>query len=441
MTASALADDDVAPPDDILHQDTLTGQWGGYRQQLSDAGIILGADEIVDALGNPVGGQKQGEAFEGRFEVFANIDLAATLGWNGASLHANAYQIHGKGLSADDIGNILTVSNIGATPATRLFTLWLQQSLFDERVSIRLGQIAADDEFFVSQYAALFINSTFGWPAILGINLPSGGPAYPLATPGARVKIALSPSLVASAALLNGDPAPPGTGDPQRRDAGGTSFRTDGGALLIGEFSYAASVRINGDDVPGTYKLGGWYHDGLFADQHFDKEGLSLANPASSNAALLHRGDFGGYVIADQLLLRSSGTSDQGLGVFLRAGADPADRNLIGFHADAGLSYAGPLPGRDHDTIGLGISYEGISGARRALSRDTVQFTGRNLPAADFESALEISYQAQIAPWWTAQPDMQVILHPGARLANPGALTHGVPSDALVLGLRTAVNF
>ena len=61
------------------------------------------------------------------------------------------------------------------------------------------------------------------------------------------------------------------------------------------------------------------------------------------------------------------------------------------------------------------------------------------VPAPDFESALELSYQAQLASWWIIQPDVQWIIHPGGRvldLRNP--LT--VPSaGALVLGLRTAV--
>src|SRR5262249_18821454 len=163
------------------------------------------ADEIMDVLGDPAGGAKQGLAFEGRFEVFANVDLGAALGWAGGIFHANAYQIHGRGLSTHDVANILTVGNIGAMPATRPFAVRIQQSLFDDRLPIRAGQIAADDEFFVSQSATLFINASFGWPSILGINLPSGGPAYPLATPGIRLKQALSPEWTFMAGIFNGD--------------------------------------------------------------------------------------------------------------------------------------------------------------------------------------------------------------------------------------------
>jgi porin len=424
--------------DSLFHRDTLTGDWFGVRKDLANCGIQLGGDEILDALANPIGGRKQGAAFEGRFELFTNVDLGL-VGWKGALFHANAYLIHGNGLSYDDVGNLLTIGNIGATPGTRLFSAWVQQSFLDDALSIRAGQIAADDEFFVSQYAGLFINSTFGWPSILGINLPSGGPAYPLATPGLRLRYALSPALIVSTALFNGDPAPQGPGNPQLRNAAGTDFRLDGGLFWIGEFAYSTSIAMNGDRLPGTYKLGGWYHNGAFADQRFDTTGHSLADPTSSGLPAIHHGDYGGYVIADQLLWRTDGDSDKGLGIFFRAGASPADRNLIAFHLDGGLTYAGLLPGRSNDVLGIGMSYEQVSAAVRHLAGD-LRTTTAIPPLPDFESVLELSYQAQLAPWLVVQPDAQFIFHPGARLPDPANVSSSIPANALVLGMRTAVS-
>ena len=45
------------------------------------------------------------------------------------------------------IGNLLQVSSIEALPTTRLYELWLEQKLFNEKFSIRVGQMAADTEF------------------------------------------------------------------------------------------------------------------------------------------------------------------------------------------------------------------------------------------------------------------------------------------------------
>ena len=83
--------------DAVFEQPTLTGDWGGARARLEDKGIQLGGDEIAETLGNPEGGPRQGWVGEGRFELFANLDLGKLLDWHGAIFHANAYQIHGAG--------------------------------------------------------------------------------------------------------------------------------------------------------------------------------------------------------------------------------------------------------------------------------------------------------------------------------------------------------
>ena len=401
---------------------TLTGDWNGARSSLEAQGLQLGADEIADVLGNVAGGTRQGAAAEGRLEIFANVDLAQVLGWKGAFVRANAYQIHGKGLTATRLNNLVAVSNIESAAGTRLFALWFQQSLFQDSVSLRLGQIAADDEFFVSQYAPLFINSTFGWPSILGINLPGGGPAYASARPGARLRVALTPQLVWSVALFSGDP---------RSDVSGLNLRFGGGAFAISEISYGLSVL----DLPGSLKLGAWYHSGQVQDQRFDAGGISQA--VSGGDPALRRGDYGGYAIWDQLLVRNSGTSDSGLGAFIRAGLVPPGRNLIAFHLDGGLSYAAPF-GREGDLIGVAMSLEQVSDSRRDVTGDFRKVTGLATPLPDFESALELSWQAQVTPWWIVQPDLQWVIHPGGRVLDP-AHPLAVTPDALVLGLRTAV--
>src|SRR5262245_56445510 len=56
---------------------------------------------------------------------------------------------------------------------SRNHELWFQQNLLSDKISIRLGQLAADKGFVISDYAASFLNGTFGWPAFMYMNLPS----------------------------------------------------------------------------------------------------------------------------------------------------------------------------------------------------------------------------------------------------------------------------
>ena len=70
----------------------------------------------------------------------------------------------------------------------------------------------------ISEHARLFLNGTFGWPALPSIDLPSGNGGFPLATPAIRFRIDAGDDLTLFAGLFNGDPAGPGVGDPQLRD-------------------------------------------------------------------------------------------------------------------------------------------------------------------------------------------------------------------------------
>ena len=113
--------------------------------------------------------------------------LEKAFGLKGATFHANMFQIHGLDLSSRDIGNLLEINDIAALPTTRLYELWYEQT-FGDKIAVRAGQQGIDVEFLTSNYAANFINATFGWPGLPTADLPDGGPAYPLATPAVRVK-------------------------------------------------------------------------------------------------------------------------------------------------------------------------------------------------------------------------------------------------------------
>jgi porin len=445
-SGGALAQEsEAAKPSDETYSefcpDPLFGDWGP-REELAKSGVTVCLNYIGEVLGNATGGVHRGAIYEGRLEMALNVDLEKLINWSGATFHVNAYQIHGRGLSANNLGNILTVSSIEAERTTRLFDLWLQQQLWDDLLSIRVGQLAVDDEFVTSQYGGLFVNSTFGWPGIDAADLPSGGPAYPLSTPGVRLKLQPTEQVSVMAAVFNGDPAGPGTGTPQSRDASGTAFRLKDDPFVIAEAAYALNQEKDATGLPGTYKLGGWYHFGRFGDQRFDSAGVSLASPASSGVPAQHRGDYGLYALFDQMVWRVPETKDNGLGVFVRVAGSPSSRNLVDVYVDGGFNYKGLIPDRGDDVLGLGIAFARISDAASGLDRDVNFFNGTRRPVRDYEIALELTYRAQMTPWWALQPDLQVILHPGGHVpdSTDPAGTHAI-RDAVVLGMRANLSF
>jgi porin len=406
------------------------------REKLAQAGIRWRAIYTGDLLGNVSGGVKRGATYGGRLEVGVQADLEKLVGWSGALFNVSAFAIHGRGLSGDYVGNLLTVSNIEALPTVRLFELWLEQKI-GTLGSLRIGQLAADSEFIGSEYAGLFINGTFGWPGITAANLPSGGPAYPLATPGARIELNLGPETKLRAAIFNGDPAGPGAGDPQKRNRYGVNFRLEDDPFLIAELEHG--YKLGAAELPGAIKLGAWYHTGNFPDQRFGADGLPLIISATGPAQL--RGSWGPYAVVDQMLVRLPGAK-RSIGAFARVSGSPDDRSLISFYADAGITVQGPFASRPNDVFGVAFGFAKISDRARGLDRDTQALLFPGYPIRDYEAVLEVSYKAQIVEGWTVQPDFQYIIHPGGTIPHPNDPTMTRPiKNAVVLGVRSTVQF
>ncbi|HVV94789.1 MAG TPA: carbohydrate porin [Hyphomicrobiales bacterium] len=424
---------DVGCEDSIAPKLGRLGDPTGLRQALAKKGVSLCVTYTGEVMGNVSGGLRRGALYEDKFEFDLDVDLDKLAGWPGASIHVSGLQIDGNGLSGHNLGNLLTVSNIEAPVSSRLFELWFQQTFFNDKFELRVGQLAADSTFAVSDYAGLFMNATFGFPALLGADLPNGGPAYPFATPGVQATIKPFENFSLTAAIFNGDAIGP------KGNCCGVNFRTQDPPLYMAEAKYSYKLGSGDAALPGAVHLGGWYHAGNFGDMRFDNTGLSLANPASTGIPARHQGDGGVYAMIDQMIYKVPGTDDHGLGAFLRIAGAPENTNFIDFYVDGGFTYKGLILGRGDDTIGLAMAFANVSGAISGLDRDTRVFTGVNVPIHDYEAAVELTYQFQVMPGWSIQPDFQYIFHPGGHTA--GRIATRPIQDAAVFGLRTVIKY
>lgn len=438
QAGGAVADDDDA--DEAFDQPSVIASFGanqGARKSLAESGIRWRAIYTGEVLSNVSGGVRRGTIYDGRLELGLQADLEKLVGWQGALFNVSSFITHGRGLTRDRIENLLTVSNIEALPSARLFELWLEQKL-GPIGSIRIGQLAADSEFIGSENAGLYINGTFGWPGITGANLPSGGPAYPLATPGVRLEINLGADTKLRAAIFNGDPAGPGNDDPQRLNRHGVNFRLHDAPFLIAELQHGYKLGT----LPGTLKLGAWYHAGDFADQRFGNDGLSLANPLSTGVPASLRSSWGPYAVIDQTLVQLPGPGGRKIGGFARMSVSPDDRSLIAFYADAGITVKGPFVSRPDDLFGVAFGFAKISDRARDLDRDMQLFGTPGYPIRDYEAVLEVSYKYKVVDGWTVQPDLQYIFRPGGNVPNPNDPTMTRPvRDAVVVGVRSTMQF
>ncbi len=438
---------------DLQRSNYLLGDLFGVRSQLSRYGISLAIQETSEVLGNPAGGVHKGVAYDGLTQAILQMDTQRAFGWYGGLFNVSALQLHGRNLSSDNLYSLQTASGIEGDRATRLWELWYDQKLLPEdRLDIKIGQISADTEYIVTPNGAYFINTMFGWPLVPSVDLPGGGPAYPLSAPAVRVKLRPINALTISVGVFNGAPASRTDDDAQKINASGTQFPLNGGTLTFVELQYAypalGALVYPGEGAPlgHTYKLGMWYDSETFSDLARDTLGGSLASPLSTGLPQSHHGDYSIYAVADQMVWRDRANPNRSVSVFGRVmGTPQGDRNLVDFSANAGVVLHNPIVNRSTDTLAVGMGFAHVSKSAAAYDREVGIYDRATDPSDAFpvrstETYVEATYQYQVHPWWQIQPDIQYVFNPGGGIANPdepGQLVH----NELTLGVRTNVLF
>jgi porin len=443
---AALAQTAPAPPDfttGLWTRGNLLGDAGGLRSALWNYGITFGIQDINEVWGNVTGGIKRGTSYDGVTLASIGLDTQRAFGWSGGTFNISAWNIRGRSISSDNLLNLQTVSGILATPTTRIWEVWYQQSFLDGQFDIRLGQQSLDQEFMVSANSALFINTMMGWPMVPSADLYAGGPAYPLSSLGVRARAQLPAGFTVLGGVFDDNP-PGGPFDADSQLLGSTrwggNFNLRTGALIIGEIQYALNQPSNGQmdygagssGLPGTYKLGFWADTAPFPSPRFDNTGAPLA--LAGGTPLNLRNNFSVYGVADQVVWQAGGDDPRSVSVFARLMGAPGDRNLINFSVNAGITMKAPLPGRDDDTFGIGFGIAKVSPAAAGFDIDS------GLPARGTETFIEITYQVQVTGWWQVQPDFQYVFNPGGGILNPNDPTQRVGNEA-IFGLRSIVTF
>ncbi len=408
--ANIFADGTNEPPATLWNRATLLGDLGGVRPKIAEHGFSFTPVYTAEVMGE-LAGENSGSRIVSAQQLALpfDVDLEKSIGWRDALFHANAFWITGRGLTEDNIGDLANVSNINAFRTFRLNELWLQQTLWDKKISVKAGAIAVDTEFFSSACSGLFINSSFGTFSLIAANL-ANTPIYPVAAPAVRVAMRAGTHWNFLAGIFDGDCLA------QDVNKNGTDFHiaSGDGALIFSEAQFTPHPDADDKTLASIFKLGGFLHTKRTptwdAQLNGDNSGGSV--------------NYGFYGVAEQDLYKRDGKR---VTAFLRGGGAPGNRNVIGWYFDTGFNFTGFLPGRDNDVAGIAF-------ARSSFSRSFSDYQQAANATDSFgaEMVIEATYKAQLTPWWMVQPDLQIILTPGGE-KNSG--------NAVVLGLRTAVSF
>lgn len=363
----------------------------------------------ADTFSNVHGGIRTRDAtkYRGLFDLTINCDLDKLAGVEGGTFFVDANDGHGRGITADYVGDYQYISNIDARNMTQVSEYWWMQKFADETLTTKLGKQDANADFCTLDSTSDFINSSFG--LIPNVLLPT----FPDPSVGMALFYEPDEKLWCGFGIYDGSP--------DGRTWGWTDWAGEG-TVVVSE----AAFRPNYFDglFPGAYHAGIWYHSGDFDD-------LLSGQP--------HAGNYGVYCNAEQMIWKESTDpeNDQGVSTFFQFGWAPEAWNPIGRYYGTGLLWKGPLCGRDNDYIGVGLARAEFSPAAPGAlgsSPEMPYLLGgppRPIPLGAgpgsqlSETVVELFYLSEIRPWLHVEPDVQFIGSPS-----------GTQRDALAVGLR-----
>jgi len=409
--STGAEDEKPAQPYSLRSTDRLSGDWGGKRTWLEEQGVEVSLSLTAIYQQNVHGGVRTRNAhrISGSYDLELTFDLDKLRGMHGGKVY-----IYGQG-SWDDgisgrgyVGDLFGVNgDAGGDRAIDVLEFWYEQSFLDDKLRFQVGKINLTNEFLTNAYAndetAQFLN----YALVVPPQVPIPGSAY--GHIGAQAVFSPTDWLDLAA----------GVADAQAdyRETGlNTAFHGEDYFLGIFELGLKPKLSTARGDLPGNYRFGVWY-DPQPKPEFFDDSG------PTARRIPIKRDDVGFYASFDQLVFRESPKDgdDQGLGLFFKYGFAHAEVNELEHFWSAGAQYKGLIPTRDEDVIGFGVA-QGI------VSR----FVKRLGETPRRETALELYYNIQVAPWLNISPDFQFILDPGGR---------GDGKDAFVAGLRVQASF
>lgn len=363
----------------------------------------MGADEpayqlatvyTADLWRNARGGLRTGSAYLDNLDVTFELDAERAWGWSGVSAFVYGLYNNSARFSERYVGDAMTISNIDAPKAARLYEAWLQwESDAPHALSLKVGLYDLNSEFDTSDGRLLFIHSTHGVGHDLGQTGENGPSIFPVTSLALRTAWSPAPQWRLLLALFDGVP-----GDPEHPSSNRIRLGGDDGILGIAELQWS------GERIQKVW-LGHWRYTAEFEDLR-----------STDITPWPERDDNRGAYAGIELALDRDAGDEPATVAFARYGAAEDRINEFENSWSVGVRRRGLFASRPEDELGIAYAHADVSETSRMLARRD-----------RYEAAIELTYRAALTDWLTIQPDIQFIRNPGA---DPSL------RDSLVFGLR-----
>ena len=386
---------------------------------LANNGIYIVGRDLSEEVGAVGGGITRGAFFEGYTSLGVDLDMDRLLSIPGGTAHILFSDLQGQPYYSYS-GSVYAYNRAYVYgPAIRLNEFSYEQSLFSNKVNLRVGRVTTGVEFDSSELYCTFISSLCTTPA--GYTFDKGYPAYPTSSWGAVAQFQLPKSFYFNTAVYENEPilAFPSHGSFPGPDWG---LNRANGATIPAQFGYRTTFR--NDAYPRAFSIGGFVDTSRYADPVLSTAGRNRIR--FGGAPKQDNGRTQIYLQAQQMVYRPD-SSDRGLTVFGGANWATSGEPAIDRFLFAGAFYKGPFEARPNDTFGFAVSYIGLN--PRVTERiNTVLSRSTRGQASRSEISYQVNYGIALAPGMQLKPFFEFISHPDqvASLAPSGNNTHAV---------------
>lgn len=412
---------------DFWSRSTLTGDWGGARNDLAKKGITFDLSLIQIYQGVVDGGKKEAWEYGGRGDLNIHADTGKLGLWPGGFF---AVEVEGNyNNSANRYpGAVMPVNLSQMFPRPADDNLNVPAFNFTQFLSpyfgVMFGKFAtltsnAGDmnEFAHGKGDTQFMNMAFNLNPVVATTVP-----YSALGAGAMVLPTKDPREAIISFMVmqtNG-----------RSSVTGFSDLNQNLMTFVGE----GRVRTNFFGLTGHQVLGAAYSNKEYGS--IDQNARVIVE---SGEIEKEKGSWNIHYNFDQYLYEPKKGSGQGIGIFGRFGVSDGNPNFMQYFYSIGVGGKGIIPGRPLDQFGIGYYY---------LDIHSPTFTGP-LATRSFlrdEYGFEAYYNIALTPWMKLTPDIQVI-RPSQKnavsVANGGLHTVSTKSidTVTVLGLRLQMIF
>ncbi|MDQ8196089.1 carbohydrate porin [Coraliomargarita sp. SDUM461004] len=385
------------------YADRLTGDWGGARTELSEAGIEFFAyyNTITSSIAS--GGISKDTNFAGDLFTGFNFDLEKILGWDDTIFTLTGIDRHGSDITPN-IGSQYSAMQLVGGQNTFLYNVTLEKLFADGDLSLKLGRMTATDDFVGSPFYSYSLSNAVNGQ-IRAVLFDGVMTSYPFAVWGGRMKAKLSEESTLQVGVFQL------TQEMWDREKQGLDFSIDSDDGVSVFVQYDWTPEINGK--PARFYAG--------VNQTFSFE-MNDFNSMDTTDSLTRF-----YAHADYQFYRESADSDEGLTLFMTFAYTSQDEvAIVPVQSTIGAHYKGLLPGRPDDRTVFFATYGGFSDEYS----DGLEAGGGS--PVDYEMVFELGHRIQLTEYAYIQPDIQFIKNPGGS---------GDIDDAIVVGAQIGFSF